>query len=250
MTQSLINSHIQLPLFILSEFENSNNELYFYDFKTKRIKKGHSKTLNTEFGYYSSTTEEFLNKTVETPFSKDLKVLSETDFSRQVYFPQTIIENIYRYIHSLLARDPNNFKYFIKNAIHNQFLPKNEQHDLAVSAMYGLAQHIRLFTQEYIITFMVNKTNASFVLPSGGLFETKYSINCPITPSKAIVLIHEECPLLQQLINDGQTKIILVDSLDKVFALNRVAFQFEVSRGGRFIVAPNKDTLIDIVTHV
>ena len=54
-----INSHIQIPRFILDNFEDNQHLLYQLDVKDLSIRGGHAKTLNTKVGYYSNDTEGF-----------------------------------------------------------------------------------------------------------------------------------------------------------------------------------------------
>jgi len=79
MTQ-VVRSHIQMPKMVMKNFHNCKNELYYYDFNSQEIKKGHAKTLYREEGYYSKTVEDFLGKTIEQPLSKLIAFLQKSSF--------------------------------------------------------------------------------------------------------------------------------------------------------------------------
>ena len=65
-----INSHIQVPNFILRNFTCKTGKVAYFDLKTQRIGYAGTKTLGTELGYYSDKTEDELSSKIERPFSQ------------------------------------------------------------------------------------------------------------------------------------------------------------------------------------
>ena len=100
-----IDSHIQMPKCILKRFENPNfNSFYSYDVREDFIKKnGHASSTNTELGYYSTTVEQHLNQSIETPFSKALSALDEIDFDQPtISIETTHLDAIKEFAYSLI----------------------------------------------------------------------------------------------------------------------------------------------------
>ena len=74
-----VGSHIQMPRSALKYFEDNKHQLYFIDIEQMMsqgkssddhinlVRKGHSKSLNTEKGYYSDFTEAMLSEEIERP---------------------------------------------------------------------------------------------------------------------------------------------------------------------------------------
>ena len=59
-----MDSHIQMPKFMLRRFENEQHELLYYDVETNVIAKGFPKSINTEEDYYSDVMESILNREI------------------------------------------------------------------------------------------------------------------------------------------------------------------------------------------
>ena len=77
-----MNSHIQMPRFILKGFEDEKHFLYCYSFEYNRVINGHSQTLNTEQDYYSDQAEGYLSQNMENPFSDILRFIKGIDLIR------------------------------------------------------------------------------------------------------------------------------------------------------------------------
>ena len=82
----VVNSHIQIPKFILKNFADQNGTLFQLDAKSMQITPGRAKSLNTKKGYFSNEIEEMMERFFETPFSKVLKSLQSHDFSSSFYY--------------------------------------------------------------------------------------------------------------------------------------------------------------------
>ena len=145
MTQDVssnkIDSHIQMPKCILKRFENPNfNSFYSYDVRGDFIKKnGHASSTNTELGYYSTTVEQHLNQSIETPFSKALSALDEIDFDQPtISIETTHLDAIKEFAYSLISRDPIAHKAMNNNLVISKLLfeiTAQDTHD--IMAVYG-----------------------------------------------------------------------------------------------------------------
>lgn len=242
MSELLMNSHIQMPRSILKRFENENHILFYYDVKDGIIKRGHSKSLYQEYGYYSNDTETFLDKYIESPLGKILKYIENTDFSTPTTTPKNMQDIVMRYIHALIARGPSMISSINQSAIFFRFLSEREQHDCVAIESFRLAQQLGLFS-EYFITFMINETGIPFVLPTGGLYAFKNIINCPITPNRAITLVKKESSEASQLLDGDTCHVFFTNRAEHIMKMNVRAFCEEINKDGQYIVAPEIEVL-------
>lgn len=242
MSDPLVNSHIQMPYSILKNFENERHKLFYYDVKNNIIRFGHARSLYQEYGYYSADTEDFLSKYVEGPFGKIAKFVECTNFSAPVQVPANMNDIIMRYIHALIARGPSMLSLIDQNSVFFQFLRQRQRHDLAVREAFGLAQASGLFS-EYLITFMVNSTDLSFVLPTGGLYTFKNIINCPITPYRAVTLVKKGSSVASELLDGDTCRVFLANSKEHIMKMNIRAFFEEIHKDSQYIVAPQQKAL-------
>lgn len=154
-----MNSHIQMPRFMLRRFENEDHKLFYHDIEKKIIASGFPKTINTEEGYYSPDAEDLLNQTIERPFSKILQYLDGVDFDTEMFsVPADFSATVKAFLNSLLVRSPNTYKSMMN---HSVLLPLvnpsvQVQHDLTIMAGIDGATKLGLF-DDYTPTFTVNK---------------------------------------------------------------------------------------------
>ena len=61
-----VNSHIQMPRFLLARFENERHSFFYYDVKKGFIgSNGHAKSMNTEHGYDPDEIEKLSSDEIE-----------------------------------------------------------------------------------------------------------------------------------------------------------------------------------------
>ena len=84
-----VDSHIQMPRFLLARFENEQHKFFYYDVKKRFIgTNGHAKSTNTEYGYYPNEIEELLNNELEQPFSRILQFIDcQGQRDQEIQFP-------------------------------------------------------------------------------------------------------------------------------------------------------------------
>lgn len=178
-----VNSHIQMPRCILKRFE-VKGRFYYYDVEKDIFgSKGHSKSHNTEKGYYSRETEQFLSDEIESSLGVILSGIDKTD-RQSTYLPvfpdfDTTIKD---YLYSLLSRDPQMIRRVRKESVFFQFASEQSQHDIAVTRGILIAREKGLF-KEYTAALAVNRTDIPFVLPIFGICSMGMNgFNCLILP--------------------------------------------------------------------
>lgn len=66
----MVNSHIQLPKFILKRFRGTDGKVRYLTLSDLMLHSSGVKNLGTEQGYYSEDMEKYLNREVENAYSK------------------------------------------------------------------------------------------------------------------------------------------------------------------------------------
>lgn len=244
---TIVQSHIQMPKLLLKRFHNNNNRFFYYDIQKGFVgTKGTAESTNTELGFYSISTEHYLRDTIETPFGQILAYIDKIDFSQKGFRMTHDFDQITRnFVYSLLSRDPVSMSEMEKNSIYAQFLPKRSRHDYAARNGLITANKNKVFL-DYIITFMVNRTDVPFVLPIGGVFSyevEKHSvINLPISPQLAISLVHESyADRLKH--EDGALSMFLVEYPEIVKRINGFAFSSQMKRQWGCVICPEREEL-------
>ena len=166
-----VDSHIQMPRFLLSRFENEHHSFFYYDVSKGFIgTNGHAKTLNTEHGYYPNEIEKLLSDEIEKPFSQILRFIDLLDLEQPSFTMNTIDENnIKQFLISLIVRSPLFIDSIGKNSVFFDFFSQTDQHAMAILQGMQEAQKLKLF-DDYRVTFTVNKTKKPFILPISGLY--------------------------------------------------------------------------------
>ena len=241
-----MNSHVQMPRCVLKRFEDKNHRYFYYDVAKEVIgSNGRSSSTNTIKGYYRKETEDYLNHSIETPFSDVLMFIDTIEFDNpSVYTNQLFRERVLSYFYALLARSQQTLEPSKKNAIYTQFLSEQDQRHIVVTKGIQEAKNRRLF-EDYLITLAINKTNLPFVLPTRGAYsillnELNY-IFLPIDPRLALVLAE---PKAQDFIvkNNIHAFIEIMGSA-VVNNLNKIAFYQQCNDNWGFVVSTGKEIL-------
>lgn len=248
-----IDSHIQMPKCILKRFENPRfNSFYSYDICGNFIKKnGHASFTNTESGYYSTTVEQYLNQSIETPLSNALSALDNIDF----YQPTISIEvshlnAIKQFAYSLISRDPIAHKAMNNNLVISKIffeITAQDAHD--IMAVYGpeLAKEAGLL-EEYILSFLINKTEIPFVLPICGLIGIHNgSYYLPISSNIAIIMMREG--EINKHNSDNRIARFYIANPAVLKSYNDYAFVTQVMRQWGYVVCNNRQELSLLLQH-
>lgn len=240
-----MNSHIQMPKFVLRRFENEDHKLFFYDVKTGIIASGFANTINTEEGYYSPEAEELLNANVEGPFSRILKYLDSIDYDADSFtLPPDFMDTVKTYLNALLVRNPKTFQSTANKSVFMQFFPVQQQHDMTVVAGLDEARKTDYF-RDYFPTFMNNETDVPFILPVCGFYwfvrDGAQHVNIPIDPQTAITLVENK--LLDKIIKNDKIRMYRVDHEKDLDSLNCRAMMEQKNLGYGRVVSRNKEIL-------
>lgn len=242
-----INSHIQMPKFLLRRFHNKYNGFWYYDVPGGFISKnGTAKSTNTEIGYYSESVEHYLRDEIETPFSRILEYLDAVDFDKDTFSVESsIYEAILNFFYALMVRNPSMVDEMRGTGVYFQFLSKQEQHDCAVVNGMKIARKSELLS-DYVLTFFINKTSVPFVLGVGGLYSYALNghsaVNLPISPQFAIALIHKGYSSNLKR-KGGSVAMLEVSSANITYSMNQFAFMAQVKQKWGRVVCPEQDEL-------
>ncbi len=222
-----MDSHVQMPKSILKSFEDSKHFLYYVDLseQDQSIKQGHAKSLNAEKDYYSQSTENYLNQTIETHLY-DLRMFIANTNNSLCTIPQDIIDKGFIYLFSLLARSKSLLKNF-------DFLTP----DSFVQTTIPLSIHKQLLRDTHSMSIAKNDTKNTWVLPTGGIIQiNRTDFICPLSPSDALYFYNSEV-----------AKSIHVSDDETIERINLNAFRTEYNNDRRYIVSPNRNQLEDLL---
>ena len=250
MKPGTINSHIQMPRFLLARFENEHHSFFYYDVPKRIIgTNGHAKSMNTEHGYYPNEIEKLLNDEIEQPFSQVLKFIDSLDLEAPSFTMTSIDEsNIKQFLVSLMIRSPLFMDSIKKNSVFFQFFSPADQRTLAISQGIMEAEKQKVF-DIFRVTFTVNKTAKPFVLPIGGLYSYSQKgyahVSLPISPQIAMTLIENAgIPFLEK---EGITRLYLITEDKYVTKLNGFALREQCEQDYGCIISPSREALEELL---
>ncbi|MBE6732280.1 MAG: DUF4238 domain-containing protein [Ruminococcaceae bacterium] len=244
-----VNSHIQMPKFVLRRFNNSYNNICCYDVKNNKIViKGNAKSINTEYNYYSDPFEKDLSKNIEKPFSDILAYIDKIEFNKEkVSISDIYIDGIKTFMYALMARDSTAMEKNKENSFYSQFIPIQKRHEFVVTHGIYYAKKKSVF-EDYLLTFIVNETEKSFILPIKGLYE--FDINgmpaiiLPISPTVAICLYDKS--FVSDIFDNTETPILKVNKPELIEKMNEVAFITQKQRKYGYVISTQKEELYRI----
>lgn len=243
-----IRSHVQMPKSLLKRFQNTKNRFFYYDIRKKYIgTRGTAESLNTERGYFSPEMEQYLSKNTESPFGQILSVIDRIDFEQECFLMPPDFEKLTKnFVYALMARDP----YEIENANRDMFFSqilftKQMRHDYLTRRRIELANRKDFFS-DFLLTFMVNKTDIPFVLPIAGIYGYqmgKYRmINLPVTPEIALCFVHID-DVGDLIIGENKISLWEVTSPVVIRKINEKAFISQIKRNQGWVVCPHREEL-------
>lgn len=242
----MVNSHIQMPKCVLKNFEDDKQTLYYYDFKSKNIKRGRAASLNTEYGYYSEDTENFLRDYIETPLGTIMSKLKQITIEDKFTINSDFIVTVRYFLYSLLCRSESMLKSLNRNSVFFPLLKKQDQHNCAAVLGVELANKKGLMN-DWHITFSINNSNTPFVLPLLGLYQISYKtnecilLNMPISPNHAITLFPKK--FREEFVENNNVKLFNLSDDASVHTLNLFAFQSEEKNNNKYIISNKKEEI-------
>jgi hypothetical protein len=238
-----------MPRCVLNHFVNEYKSFYYFDInetnKKLKIKIGHPKSLNTEYGYYSAEIEYKLHKFIETPLGSKIAYIKSNDFSSPTDVPKDFRNIALTYIHSLIARAPHMYSILEKHSLmlsQINDLTETKKNDLAVELVMKEAEKNSPFAN-YIITMVVNNTSVPFVLPTGGMYSYGEFICAPVSTYRAIALVKSGTKLGNSLLYGDLCKVLIVENEPVLHRMNLFAIQSEVINNKQYVVSCQKELL-------
>lgn len=241
-----MDSHIQMPKFVLKQFVGEKGDFYKYDVNNGYISVGAPASTNTEKGYYSESVEEKLSKCIETPFSQ--KIVQKLKNDRDVVFEEQDMESVYNYACSLLFRDPETVSIAQENVPYYELWGKQLQHDIVVDSGMSDEKLRQRLKKEFTPTIMLNETEQQFILPTCGM----YSFSLRDTGERFIILPFAKFEAIYFIDNNfidkfttkqGDITRVTVNDVEIVNRLNEIAFKQQIGRKSGFVVAHSKALL-------
>ena len=238
----MVNSHIQIPKFILKRFMNNKYKaLYYVCGDDEEIKKSTPKSFNVEKGYYSDDMEIYLNKEIENKVSKLVcsieaqrdKIIKE-EYNINDYFD---FENITKkYVYSLIARNKDENDKIKKDYLDIRTIGKENLIDFSTRIKIEKAFEANLLA-DYSVTLYFNQTNIPFVLPVDGIIEDDKSFLCPIGEKNAIYLVYK----------NNLDRIKIEEKDEVIHKLNKDKWEKIRDKRSGFIVSSKEDYLSKII---
>jgi len=134
-----------------------------------------------------------------------------------------------------------------ENSFYSQFIPIQKRHEFVVTHGIYYAKKKSVF-EDYLLTFIVNETEKSFILPIKGLYE--FDINgmpaiiLPISPTVAICLYDKS--FVSDIFDNAETPILKVNKPELIEKMNEVAFITQKQRKYGYVISTQKEELYRI----
>ncbi len=243
-SNEIINSHIQMPEMLLKQFHNTNHTFYYYDVEGNFIgTKGRANSTNTEDGYYSKGTETYFGKEVETPLGKILKYIEDEGFDNEsLIMPYDINYVAKKFISALVCRSPSYLSMMLEDNPLLKNLSSMKLHDYVVKVGLDIALEHDVYS-DYIVTFLINRTNIPFVLSVSGVYGYTLNghrvLNLPITPTVALFFVHTSYS--ERVVNaDGSINMFELGEPEKIMAMNQSSFRTQIKQNWGRVVCPQR----------
>lgn len=249
-----VDSHIQIPNAVLKNFRNSvSGKVFHLDLDKRRIRSCSSDKLGAEYGYYSEAMEQYLNQTIETPFSKlaaSVKKFLDNDHYNEM--PLTVENTCKRYVSAAMYRSGLALNELMQGSITAPFCAEQENHDDLV--FWGLQHNGGVFPQltDFEMIVLVNQTKVQFVVPRNCFYEvSSHSVKCivaPISPNCALCLAPAR--YRREIIEDKESRLGYLDDPEDINISNIHALQYEYVFNHSFVAAADKAELEDLKKYL
>ena len=222
-----MNSHIQMPRFLMKRFKNKNGKVFYLDLETNDIKESTLDELGTEKNYYSDQTEELLNKKTEDKFARFVdrvqRFLEEEE--KSITFPIDVENSFRAFIRGATVRSELAKQSFLSNSQVTSLFPLQFSHDWLVHTAINKGSNYMPQLDSYKTVVLINRTDNGFVAPRNCFFEVT---------------------------SDG-TKCICVPVAPKIgFALvpYDTALKYEYAFNKKFVISQEKEQLEDLLQYL
>lgn len=243
---SAMNSHIQLPNFIIKNFRDvKTGDVPYLDLNQQRIRSCRSAVLGTEPDYYSVDMEKYLSKNIELPFSNVVSAIKGflAGQDESINLPITVEDDFVQYLVSSLSRSCLAFDIYKKNSIFSQFIPGMVTHErLLAHSLQNKETFAKRFA-DFKMVVIGNDTQIPFVVPRNCTYSILYSgeqhIIAPVSPTFAFSMIPVES---KEFPNEAE-RLVYIKDPEFVAAMNNNALMFEYTFNKCFVATPDRDEL-------
>lgn len=243
-----MNSHIQMPKCVLKQFaiQSGANEgkVFYYNLEKNLIGLRAPKRLNVKQGHYSDVVENILSKEIETPLGKVIKDLNESLLNGKGFkLTQKRVDSIFNYLYSLLARSPQMREGVESELLFKGFYTEQNINDISVVESIELMRQDQALKNFYP-TFVVNKTETPFVLPTCGYYDFKTEdedgiVQMPLTEKICVWLFQTK--YLDKYLKDDSLLLIGINNNDIIYKMNELAFITQKRYSNAYLVSSNKE---------
>lgn len=189
----IMDSHIQLPNFILKNFRDQTGRVYYLRTSDMHIGLTGTKRIGAKPDYFSEYGEEILSGYIEAPFSKVARAViqnggSLTNSGLSVGEAENTLK---RYVDALLLRSDLAQKIFRENSYTAGMCSDQMNHDGL--AMVAVDENADMpFTKDTFMLILSNDAGTEFVVPRNGFYFISMSSVCtwivPVSPKCAFAL--------------------------------------------------------------
>lgn len=241
-----INSHVQLPRFILNNFKCVDGKVQYLDLKSEelRIRSYPAQKLGTEYGYYSEAVEAFLCQNFERPFSEVVRIIVSFLNSNEetIELPLTIEDDFKKYVTSSFVRSNKAANVFATHSVTAQLLPPQSNHDALVYWSLEKCLGIMPDIKNYSMVVVENKTDIEFAVTRNCIYNVEVNkakhIVAPVAPRCAFVLIPPGSVYKQ-----NEHCIGNICDAEEVKQMNTMALIYEYAYNKCFIAHRDSDEL-------
>ena len=241
-----INSHIQIPKFLLKNFRSEKGKVLHLLIKENRISSCGADKLGIEKGYFSEEVEAFLNENIEQPFSrivKKINLLINNERDSIVISPQDK-KAVCDFLRSAIARSTKAYNEFLSQSATAIIFEKNNpqsNHDAFVCSFLQHTINSMLSLDNHRLVVLTNSSNVHFAVPRNCFyFVNSCGVACfilPISPKGVIAYVPNDYN------GAALGDYLVVSDCKDVEYLNEVALKTELFFNGDFIVSDQKEEL-------
>ena len=248
-----INSHIQIPRFILKQFvDPAYGKVHFFDLKNGFIARQSARRLGVSKGYYSEEVEGYLNLNYEQPLSIIICSLyplinNETDVIT-VYSSNDLESIVKQYVSVLMVRSNLALQSFYENSKTAMLFDEQTNHDsLVIFGTNTGGSGVASVLKDTSLQLIINDSNRKFVIPRNGYYEvTSNGFPCifvPFHPQAAFVLR----PTGQKETHkQSQCEAVISINEDDVYEANLRALRYENIFNEHFVAGIRTEELEEL----
>ena len=241
-----VNSHIQLPKFILNYFRCPNGHVSYLSLNDLQLHSCAPKKLGTQKGYYSEEMEQYLNKQIENPFSRLVaEVIASLEQGKaSLVLPFDIDTICKRYITAAAYRSGKAYTDYLKESQTASLCDDQTNHDelLFFSTRMNNGVFPGLETARMLV--LVNQTERQFVVPRNCFYLVSSNgmpcIIVPITPKHAFGLVPKGFSA------EADANLWLIEDADYVWHMNKQALSMEYVFNHEFVASASKRELMEL----